>query len=376
MPRKRGARVRVAPNLYRDDRGYSVSVCVGTGEQRRSKEKRYPFGTDFADMKRWRDDTRKALRTKMPRTIASGAAGSLKRAIAQYLPTVKAMASLESRTCDLDAWVPAFGHRRRPQITSLELDAQLHQWRANGVAASTCNHRRNALIQLWRTLDGAEAPNPAVHTTHFREPSGEAREIPQDALDELIASMPRSKTRAMYRVVAETGWPPQRVRDLKAEHLHLDDARVFLVGRKKGSGTEGRAYSLTPRAVDALREFVELNAWGGVSKESIYTVFMRAIRRCNRARAAENRPLLPETWRPYDAKHTFGAQAFRLTGDITAVAETMDISEETALRYVRAAVPDRMKILTAAMAQARGPVDGARLGASPPITTQDHTEPK
>jgi len=354
MPRNRGARVRVAPNIYRDKIGYSVAVTVGTGELRRSKEKRYPPHTDFAIMKEWRESTRKALRHALPRRHQGHDTGTLGAAVKRYLPNIKALASKESRLCDLEAWKKEFWYTPRTKMTTALIDAELHRWRAAGVAASTCNHRRNALIQLWRTLDGPDAPNPAEHATHFREEQGAPRDLDPSDLDEIVNSMPPSKTRAFYRVFCETAWSPARIRLLKPQHLKLDEAQAYLLPRRKGQGTDGRVYPLTPRAVAALREFVELKAWGGVTKEALYTSFQRAVKRVNAARLAANRPLLPPAIRPYDARHTFGTEAWKVSSDPQAVAELMDVSMDTVMRYIRGAVPDRLKAVTAALAKSRG----------------------
>jgi integrase len=344
----------VAPNVYRDAIGYACVVSVGSGATRRSKEKRWPHGTDLGIIKRWRDETRRALRSKRP-TLGDLAAGpgTLASAVTRYLPNIAALESRESRLCDLRAWEPAFFHRKRAGISSTELDAQLHDWRSSGVAASTCNHRRNALIQLWRTLDGQDAPNPAEHTTHFREDTGEPRDLEPSDLQAIVDAMPRSKSSAMFRVFVETGWAPARIRRLKPQHLRLDDAQAVLVSRRKGQGTDARAYPLTPQAVEALRDFVELCAWGGVSKEALYTVFQRAVARVNKERRAADLPLLPADIRPYDARHTFGTMAWKLTGDPQAVAELMDVSMDTVMRYIRGAVPDRLRVVTAAIAASR-----------------------
>lgn len=370
MATSRGPRVRVAPSIYRDNIGYAVQVAVGTHPHKQRAEKRFPFGTAFEVMRDWRDAVRPKLRRRVP--VRPGDA-TLADDIARYLRGPIALGHPETRAAELRAWVPHVGHRRRETITTLDLERCLVAWRAQGVAAGTCNHRRNALIQLWRALDGVEAPNPAAATTHFREPSGDPREVRTQDLDDLVAAMPPSRTRAFYRLFAETGWPPARIRRMReADVAWSPPAGAYLEDRRKGRGTAGRFFPVSARGLEALREFHEARAYGGVTRSSVKVVFDRARLAVNTRRAAwavamaildpaidlgdrPVEPAIPDGVRPYDARHTVGAQVYRQTGDIYATAELLGVSVDTALRYTRAAVPDRMRVAADALDAIRGP---------------------
>jgi hypothetical protein len=57
-----------ARGIRRDRYGWRAYVKVGTLQ----REKRYPPDTPVSTMKRWRDDTRAALRARQPRRAGPG----------------------------------------------------------------------------------------------------------------------------------------------------------------------------------------------------------------------------------------------------------------------------------------------------------------
>jgi integrase len=362
VPRNRGPRVRVAPGIYRDDRGYAACVQVGTSPHARTKEKRFPFGANFAVIRDWQALTRKQLRAKQP--LRRAARGTLAGDVEAYLATVTAMPSWGSRRSDLRAWLPRFGDRSRLELATAELNAQLHEWREADVAAVTCNHRRQALIALFDALDAdGDLPNPARDTDHQRPPALEARDIDAETRKQLLRAMYPGKARALWWVMSATGLPPARIRLLRAEDVDLEARTVFILGRQKGQGTVSRTLPLTEEGVRAFGEYARQRAFatvdaergalqlGGVAKATLFRVFSRALEALNTVRARAGRP--PLQLRPYDARHAFGATVYRQTGDLRAAAELLDVTLETAMRYTMGAVPDRLRSVVATL-------DGAR----------------
>lgn len=212
MPRNRGRRVRVAPAIYRDAKGYAAQVQVGSGARARRKEKRFARGTELADMRAWQAKTRTTLTKQVP--VRAAAAGTLAGDIEAHLPTIRALPSWVSRRSDLRAWLPRFGDRRRRDLTASALNEQIHDGRTADVAASTCNHRRGALIALWEALDGpdpADSPNPARQTDHMEPPPLQARDIAPEVRAQLLRAMYPGVARAMWWVMSATGLPPARM---------------------------------------------------------------------------------------------------------------------------------------------------------------------
>ncbi len=339
MPTNRGKRETIAEGIYKDKGGYECVVTVGSGKTRRSKAKRFNRGTGMREMTDWQDRTLGLLRKKAPKATT----GTLAQWTRDYLKGKTSMPSFEARRADAEAWHPAFGERAPASLTKNELQQQMNTWHEAGVAGSTLNHRKTALRAVLAEFLDEDAPNPTKGLTRYPEADVVPRALSPEVISEIIDAMPPSKSRAMLKVMAATGHPPERQRKLVPLHVQLEQRRVFLVSRKKGKGTSGRWYALTTEGVKAYREFVDLHAWGGVTKEALYTCFLRGVAAANRARAKKNLPLLPPA-RPYDLRHSFGTMAYAKSGgDFRAVAELLDCTVETALRYTMGAVPVRMQ---------------------------------
>jgi integrase len=72
---------------------------------------------------------------------------------------------------------------------------------------------------------------------------------------------------------------------------------------------------------------------------------------------------LPPNCRPYDLRHSFGDELYRVTGDLGAVGEILQhASLETTKRYTARAVSGRVATAFAKMSEANAPA------AAPPPT--------
>jgi integrase len=336
----------LAPGIYADDRGITAVVVVGsnngTDKRRRPKERRFPLGTPVDVMQKWQAHTRRSLATTgaplvraMPGTLADDAA--------IYLATVTAMPSYEARRADLEAWLQPFGHRSRHSLTAVELNAQLNTWQAAGYAASTLNHRRQALRAVYQLLDPGSVP-PVNGTTRATPPPLMARAIGWDDVREVVAALPDSKSGAMLRVLAFTGLPPARIARLTPRDVDWTSGTVFLIGRVKGAGTASKTIRVMHEALDALRDHFRYFPTGGsVSKNSWLVVFHRTVGRVNAERARTGRPPLSPDLRPYDLRHSFGTEVYRRRNDINAAAAMLDVSLETAQRYTLGAVDEQIE---------------------------------
>lgn len=352
MPRNRGKRKRIAEGIYQDRLGYEATVSVGSGKNRRSKAKRFARGTGMKEMTAWQDSIRGLLRKKAPKVTT----GTLAQWTRDYLKGKTSMPSYEARRADAEAWLHAFGERAPLSLTKNELQQQMNAWHEAGVAGSTLNHRKTALTAVIDEFKGEEDANPARAITRYAEADVEPRAVAPAVIAEILNAMPPSKSRAMLKVMAATGHPFERQRKLTPAHLQLDQRRVFLVSRKKGKGTAGRWYALTNDGVMAYQEFVDRQAWGGARRASLYVCFLRGHAAANRKRALVGAPLIPPI-RPYDLRHSFGTQAYAREGsDIRAVAELLDCTVETALRYTLGAVPARMQAVVDALNKPEPPL--------------------
>ena len=93
------------------------------------------------------------------RTLPKGAKHTLRHDAGRYMEQKKGqLASIRDRARNLGMWFGRFGHIRTLALEQHvpELNEQLHAWRKE-VSGATCNHRRDALMNLVRVLYGHKA---------------------------------------------------------------------------------------------------------------------------------------------------------------------------------------------------------------------------
>lgn len=351
--------------IVRTPRGFRAFVRVAPGPGG-LKSKCFKPGTSLLTMRRWREEqrVRKHLGADLPET-----GHTLREDVAAYLRQVQTMPTIRHRRDDLALWLKVLGpDRPRHAITSGDIRAQLEQWRADGYAASTVNHRRTALMHLWSVLDGKSAPNPARDVPRYHEDSQDAppRALSQTAADLIMACMGPSLTRARLELYRWTGWDQATMAQLTPADIRWDDA-VNVPTRKKGRGVVRQWLPLLPQGWAALREYKRLGAWGAFSTASARTRFRRAARKARRQvatayakrtmdRAAARRlraELLDVT--PKQLRHTFGTLVAAVTQDDRAVQALLQHADlRQTHRYTGATVDPRVAAALAKVQQIIG----------------------
>ena len=189
-------RKKVARGIYRDQHGLAAVVYVG----RHHTKKRFPPDTPLGEISTWQNRTRIEFTDRDEPTQRHSFAEDVER----YLRRVKPLlSSYTDRAREIGMWLPRFRDRRRSSITTEEINAQLYTWRESR-AASTCNHRRDALSHFYRILDGRR-DNPVTEAVRFTLPPPETRAVPRTRIAAVLAIMQPSKTRARLRVLLWTG---------------------------------------------------------------------------------------------------------------------------------------------------------------------------
>lgn len=416
MTRKAGSRIRVAEGVYRDRYGLSAMVQVG----RRAVEQRFPLDTDLKEIAAWRLRTRADLLDEGLRPIATTrpSAGTLETDVPRFLELLPEGGRRKTFARLLAHWARTpLAAKPRAAITRLDIKEQLSTWEDAGLSASELNHRLRAIRALYRELDGDEAPNPTMGIKKRREPRREARAIPIEFVELILAHVPDrrhgralsvedaraimaamaggarasrvardygvsetmirkiarrrsdvagwdqvSHTKIRLRVMAWTGMPQMQVERLRPQDLNLTLGAVFLHPRKKGAGVPGAWVGLIPQAVEALHDFAAANLFGQVfSRPSMAKTWTRAIENTYRdlgktdpAKLTQLQQCLPEGCRPYDLRHSFLTDFYRQTGDIRATAEMGQHADlETTKKYTEGAVSERVAAGVAKMAAAR-----------------------
>lgn len=314
--------------------------------------KHFPAGTPPDAIKAW------LLTTQMRfRVLKVAPTGLFADDAEAYLATVKAMPSYADRALHIREWVEVFGDKRRHAITADQIAAQLAHWRTATrevtitrrqtdkpaktrmvtLSASAVNKRRTALMHLFSRLDGKSAPNPVKDVPKYQEPPPAPRGLPYEAIRVLWSVMGDTATRARLQVMAYIGLPHAQIAQLTQAHHNRTTRTVTVQGRKKGRGTKTVILPLTADGDKALRAMDRTDAWGAFSRSQVRRDFRAACRKVPALAA------IADTLTPYDLRHSFGTEVYRVSGDIRATQALMQHSSSTLTnRYTMGAVDARV----------------------------------
>lgn len=331
---KRGKRVRRATGIYQDAYGFAVVLRVG-GVQH---ERRFMPEADLGALREWREDWRAELRRAAPERLQ----GTFAADVRNYLALLPKSAS-EAQGRLLAHWVAAHGLEPRHALTAPQLRQTMARWADRGAAASTLNHRRQTLKNLYAALDGKHAPSPLSDVPRVPEPTAEARGIPMALVTLILAQLRPSATKARLLVMATTGLPQAQIARLQPRDVDLRRQTVFVTPRRKGAGVPGRTLPLSRAAVEAFRAMKTHRAWGAFSRDSLNASFQRAVTKAHQhwRRKVKTHWPAPHRLRPYDLRHAFLTEVYRRTGDLQAVAElALHADLRMTARYTRGAVSE------------------------------------
>jgi integrase len=312
-------------------RGSSGAIQANVTVDGRTWWRTFPAGTAPEVVAAWRANQR-LIRSQL---AAAGrqTPGTLGEAVHAYLGAKAAMPTYRERVRHLELWVVALGgeKRLRETVTPLEIAAVLQGWLLTGLAPQTVRLRRTALANLWTVLDGRGAPNPVKSVPVPRTPPPGPRAIPVALVQQLLAAMGDTQSRARLMVLATTGLPHSQIAQITAEDVDAAIAtKVLAVGpRRKGRGAPGRAIPVTPEVSIALEALRATGALGRFSSSSLRKAFLRACKKAG----------LPSDLRPYDLRHTVGTELYRATQDLRTVGRLLGHTDlRTTERYARAAL--------------------------------------
>jgi integrase len=371
---RRGTRRTIAPNIYEDDLGIAA---VARAAGHRPKEKRFPKGTPLKKIHAWQEATQVEMRKTAKR--AKGQRGTLAGDIVARLAQLPDGRAKDNTRWDLNAWLERFGAKKRDQIDVAALRRQVGDWKEAGVPASTINHRRRVLAQLWDALDGEDAPNPARRVKRVKEVLGDPAAWPMDALDAIITAMASdrgeiwkgeqsfkirpfrrfNKSRARLYFLLWSGMPPGSMQMCSPHRVARDVemGKLYYPAREKGAGAPAVLLPLYPRAVPAVRDWLRAGAWGTCSEPSLRAALQRAAKAYARAEAEAGRTSpVPATVTTYDLRHSFLTWLYETSGDpflVQLYGQHLDL--KTTHRYTRKGVPKRALDAIAAIAKFENP---------------------
>jgi integrase len=246
----------LAPGVYRMDNG-SYRVVARVGDRKTGpppKEKRFPPTASLREMKKWQENERAELRRASLRPVL----GSLAADVERYLlkDEVMGLASYKTRKSDTRAWVSRFGHLRRDEIETDQLQRQVKDWLAAGVAAWTIRHYVNALRQVYLVLDGENAHNPVVKVKAPPKPRAIPRALAYYDIRTVFNQMEPSATKGFLLIVAFCGFRPVEIRRTERWMLHLDDEQPHVI-RNTAKGGDVTVVPLPAEGLLGWRMFID-----------------------------------------------------------------------------------------------------------------------
>jgi integrase len=295
--------------------------------QKQLYTKVFPDGTPFATMLDWR--ARHKARVPSKNTLAADAQ--------TYLATVRHLPDVKNRVLYLQRWIDVLGQdRRRHTITSAELDGILSKWLLT-LSPTTVRHHRSALLALWKTLDGKDAPNPVKDTIRPADRPPQMRAVPLTTVWQVLSYLRPSQTRARLLVILTTGLPHAQIMRLTPDDWDKVGHRLHVSARRKGKGAASRVLPLSSAATTAMKEFAKWNCWGKFSQSAMHSAVHRA---CDALKVPR--------WRPYDLRHRAGTMLYQETGDLSTTARLLGhAGTKTAQRYTQEAWAELDKHATA-----------------------------
>lgn len=340
---RKGKSEPIAPGvvgIYKDGTGYRIVAKVNGEQFERRAKSSGDIERDCARLIPLRASWIEQLQS----TGGRAKAGTLTAAIQQHLSTLPRNSTRRRNgEWNLEPWKALHGDRKLTEITSLLISRTLSTWRADGYAASTINHRRQELSNVFTTLNGRSGANPVRDTSRLPEVYDEPRGFPQLLVRLILKKIPDGPHKRRLRVMATTGLPPAQIVRLQRHDFNAKAKTLFVRPRRKGAGVKGKTLPLTDRAVSALRDFfaMEIKGWSQVRTREAFKAGVEAAQ----AVWAECRPEEPWPAPPklvvYDLRHAFLTYAYKTTGDLRAVAELgIHADLKTTQRYAEAAVTE------------------------------------
>jgi len=315
-------RVRVSKGVYKDRYGLAATVKVN-GMQR---ERRFPRETSIRAIQAWRDETRSSLR-RLPK----GAKHTLRHDAERYLDQkASQLISIRDRRRNLYQWMEEFGHIRTLALEQHigELNAQLYEWRKK-LSGATCNHRRDALMNVVRVLYGSRAASGLSDLVTFPKARPKPRGLDRAHIADVIRKVePGSKLRARLELLQWTGMRPSQMGRLTPEDFKLDAEIPHVIVARGKDGTTA-AVPLLEEGIAAAHAFIAIGAFGEWRTEPANRALAKAAQEAGRP-----------AFTTYQIRHSF-ATGLRQSG--ADIADIQDLYGHMNAEMTKIYAPAQMK---------------------------------
>lgn len=348
---------RIARGIYWTPHGWRLYVSV-KGEQRPKRIHDPAHEQTIDDLKdalaKWGVEARAPKAAPTEGTV-------FEQDVETYLAAVASMPTIKDRTLHMQEWAALFYGRARNDVTPIDVRTRLEALRQTH-AASSCNHRRTALMSFYTLLNGKIGYNPVREIRKYDEDE-EPRDQSLWTIYRILALMRPSRTRARLRVMTWTGWPHKTLGRVKETHVDFTRQRAWVTRRRKGRGHPAAWLPLLPGAIIALKDLQKHDGFGPFSKSSLYKSFELALGKYNAHRKRFGHAAIEI--RPYDIRHSFGTWiADHLEDDRVLNALMQHSRPEQSRRYTKRATERRLErgigVLRAIHTSGRSDVENRR----------------
>lgn len=350
---------KLSPGIYRDAHSIRAVVSIAAGR----KERRFPFDTPLAEIKRWRNETVTKLEKLHPQRRAGAIGrGTFTADVRLHLKTLT-IASWKSRRSELKAWEKArvgrvgFGGLRRRRITADHVKVVIKTWVDAGVPAKTIQNRVRAFTAFWHERDGADSWTPVDGVPFPKPPKRRPIYVTVDTILSVEAALRKAgdlKTHARYMVLTSTGARPVHLKRAERHDVDLESRRWNIAGAKGGEAIE---LWLNDDMIAAWREFIAAEAWGDFDA----TDYAKQLRAAG----------WPEHIRPYNAKHALGMDLGDKGVDLETIRDWYGQTDTDTTRIYTGVVRAKLKAASEAI---NGRLGWGTSGEKLPVVVANITE--
>ena len=182
-------------------------------------------------------------------------------------------------------WLERFGHIRTLALEQHvpELNQQLYAWQKER-AAGTCNHRRDAIMNLVRVLYGNKAATELSDLVTFRKAPPKPRWLHRAHIADVLSRLEAgSKLSVRLHLMHWTGMRAAQMGRLAPDNFHLNHEvpHVIVPGAKGG---DLAAVPLMEEGLRAARQFIDIDAFGEWKTEPANKALAKAAEMAGRKR--------------------------------------------------------------------------------------------
>jgi integrase len=373
----KATRTRIEPNIYQyPDGRYEVLVSASG---RVAPATRFPRETPLPRIHEWIATARHKLATEarelgaIPDRRSSG--GTLEGDAPEYLSQIAGRASTRADTSHLRAWFEVvidgvrLGALARAALTTAHVNKAIGYWQSapsphairririreyartgcaidaherrapatsgRVVSALTIRHRCRVLQDLYRTLDGPDAPTPVDYAKIPKRTKNPPATVPAPNVVAVLETLRTrdAKTFARFYVHATTAQRPCQIGRARPEDVQLPQ-RLWLVRNAKGE--PAHCILLNPQQVAAWEAFIAADAWSADAGGFDTSAYGKQIHAAG----------WPRGVRPYAARHSLARDAISRGVSLGDVQALLGHSDPTTTRIYAPFQVDRQRVVS------------------------------